>query len=227
MWPPNRLGGLRVPVGREIVEVDGTGTARAGQRFAPLVSGLEQADSICVDAHKWLNVPYDSAAILTRHIRLQAETFSSAATYLGEAGEDPDAVHLTPQNSRRFRALPLWMTLQAYGRGGYRELFEHSCDRAADLGHRIEIGAGFRLLAPVRVNVVCFTLDGPNASAAEVDDFLGRLNATGEVLMTGTQLDGVPGIRAAFTNWRTRTTDVERAWQAMQRCRVLISPKRA
>jgi glutamate/tyrosine decarboxylase-like PLP-dependent enzyme len=200
------------------LHVDGAfgALAATSPAFADRVAGLEHADSLCVDAHKWLNVPYDSAALLTPHRPLQAEVFSSAAAYLGDPGVAPDGVHLTPQNSRRFRALPLWMTLMAYGRQGHREIIERCCSHAADLGRRIDADPGLRLLAPVRLNIVCFTLESEPVTAEAVDDYLTRVNGTGEVLLTATQLDGTPAIRAAFSNWRTTPTDVDRAWAAMR-----------
>ncbi|MEU9420846.1 pyridoxal-dependent decarboxylase [Streptomyces sp. NPDC048272] len=181
---------------------------------AHLVDGLDASDSVCVDLHKWLNVPYDSAVQFTRRRDLQARVFQNAAAYLGPLGDHPDLVHLTPENSHRLRALAAWFTLHAYGREGHREIVERDIACARSLAEELSADPAFRILAPVRLNVVCLTLaEAPTAA---------RLTALREavradVFLTPTVYAGTPALRAAFSNWRTTKADVHRAAQALRK----------
>ncbi|MFD1932402.1 pyridoxal phosphate-dependent decarboxylase family protein [Nonomuraea mangrovi] len=188
--------------------------AALSAEHAHLLAALDQADSVCVDLHKWLNVPYDSAVHFTRRRDLQARVFQNAAAYLGPLGDTPDLVHLSPENSRRMRALATWFTLRAYGREGHKEIVERCLACARTLGQAVEATAGLRLLAPVRLNVVCFTLEHdptPQRLAALAEA------AAPEVFLTPTVLDGVPALRAAFSNWRTTPSDARRAADTLRR----------
>ncbi|MGN9787007.1 pyridoxal phosphate-dependent decarboxylase family protein [Nonomuraea sp. ZG12] len=181
---------------------------------AHLLDGLAEADSICVDLHKWLNVPYDSAIQLTRRRDLQARVFQNSAAYLGSPGDDPDFVHLTPENSRRLRALAAWFTLAAYGREGHAEIVRRDLALASRLGERIAAMPAYRLLAPVRLNVVCFTLAGDPTGIGRVAQ---AVTDSGEAFLTTTVYDGVPALRAAFSSWRTTEDDVDRVAKALSR----------
>lgn len=185
------------------------GFAACSPKHKHLLDGWEQADSITIDCHKWLNVPYESAFYLIKdeHKFLQVETFqNSNAPYLGDPLEDFNYLNFLPENSRRLRALPAWFTLMAYGREGYQDIVERNINLANKLGSYIDQSDNFELLAPVRLNTVCFTLsEDHNNSVA----FLERLNNTGKVFMTPTVFNGKKGIRAALVNWRTSEEDID------------------
>lgn len=198
------------------LHVDGAFGAFAAlcPEHAHLVAGIDQADSVCVDLHKWLNVPYDSAVQFTRRPDLQASVFSSAATYLGRPTDDPDFVHLTPESSRRLRALPAWCTLTAYGSEGHREIVARDVACARRLGEGLATEPGVRLLAPVRMNVVCFTV-GEHPTPERMRAIAEAVAASGETFITPTDLRGVPALRAALSNWRTTDADVDRMCAAI------------
>ena len=195
------------------------GFAACSPKYCSLVDGMELADSITIDAHKWLNVPYDSAMQFTRHHELQAEVFQNAAVYLGQEISSSNFVHLTPENSRRLRAMPSWFSLMAYGKQGYAEIVERNCQLAQLLGAQIDDSDAFELLAPVRLNGVCFTFatEADSVSLEVVKEYLNSLKAKGDVFLTPTVYNDIPAIRVSITNWRTTQEDVEIAWQAMRR----------
>lgn len=174
---------------------------------AHLVGALGEADSICVDLHKWLNVPYDSAVQFTRRRDLQARAFQNTAAYLGPRGDNPDFIHLVPESSRRLRALPAWFALKAYGRDGHAEIVQRDIALAARLGDRIAAMPAYRLLAPVRLNVVCFTLAEDPGRIGELTD---AIIDSGDAFLTPTVYEGTPALRAAFSNWRTTEADVDK-----------------
>nr|WP_206441976.1 pyridoxal-dependent decarboxylase [Streptomyces boncukensis] len=197
------------------------GFAALAPTHAHLVDGLGAADSVCVDLHKWLNVPYDAAVQFTRHRELQVRVFQNGAAYLDapEAAGDIDFAHLSPENSRRLRALPAWFSLTAYGREGHREIVERNLRCARLLGDRVTALPGLRLLAPVHLNIVCFTLDtgdGGPPGAERVHALARAVADSGEAYLTPTVHAGVPALRAAFSNWRTREEDVERVAAALR-----------
>ncbi|MFI9617012.1 pyridoxal phosphate-dependent decarboxylase family protein [Streptomyces sp. NPDC052023] len=198
------------------LHVDGAFGAFAGlvPSHASLVDGLEAADSLCVDLHKWLNVPYDSAVQFTRRPDLQVRVFQNAAAYLGPQSDVPDLVHLTPENSRRLRAMAAWFSLRAYGRDGHRSVVERCMTCATALGDAVSAIPELRLLAPVRLNVVCFTLAG-RPTAERLAALAERVRD--EVFLSPTVLDGVPALRAAFSNWSTTEDDVDRVAAALTR----------
>ncbi|MBK1898230.1 pyridoxal phosphate-dependent decarboxylase family protein [Chryseobacterium paridis] len=193
------------------------GFAACADNTKHLVEGWEFADSITIDCHKWLNVPYESALffIKEQYKILQVETFqNSNAPYLGDPLENFSYLNFLPENSRRLKALPAWFSLMAYGKNGYKEIVESNILLSQKFGKYIEDSNDFKLLAPVRLNTVCFTLKD-NAYQDKVNEFLEKLNNTGKVFMTPTFYNQHKGIRAAFVNWRTSEKDIELVFNIM------------
>lgn len=185
--------------------------AACSPTYKHLLTGWDGADSITVDCHKWLNVPYDSALYFSRkeHASLQIHTFQNTnAPYLGDPMENFSYANFGPENSRRFRALPAWFTLIAYGRQGYQEIVERNIALARRMGQLLEETGLFVLASPVRLNVVCFTLSADKGRSENISKLLQKLYESGRVFITPSQYAGTPCLRAALVNWRTQEEDI-------------------
>lgn len=200
--------------------IDGAfgGFAAVSEKYKHYVKGWEGADSITIDCHKWLNVPYESAFYLIKkeHINFQIETFqNSNAPYLGNALENFNYLNVLPENSRRLRALPVWFSLIAYGKEGFCDIIEKSTQLALHFANALIEDNNFELLAPIRLNNVCFTIKGDD-NQDKVSQFLAKLNDTGKVFMTPTVYENKKGIRASFVNWRTTEQDIKIVMEEMK-----------
>jgi glutamate/tyrosine decarboxylase-like PLP-dependent enzyme len=188
--------------------------AAVSPRTAHLVRGVERANSVISDAHKWLNVPYDCGFAFVRDGPALGQTFRVTAAYLPES--DADRPHLAgrgPESSRRSRGLAVWATLRAYGRRGYRELIERHLDLAQRLAERVDEAPDLERLADVPLNIVCFRYRPESVPEGELDELNARLGedvlADGRVYVGTTRYEGRVAFRPAIVNWRTREEDVD------------------
>ena len=181
----------------------------------PRLRGLERADSLAFDFHKWAQVPYDAGCILVRDGRAQADAFAQTLAYLsredrGAAANAPWPCDLGPDLSRGFRALKIWMTIAAYGADRMGKLVDQSCAVARHLAARIEAEPSLELLAPVTLNIVCFRL---RSGADDLDrlnaELVKDLHESGIAVPSTTVIDGRLAIRAAIVNHRTTARDVD------------------
>jgi len=191
------------------------GFAKCSPRYKHLVEGLEHADSITIDAHKWLNVPYDSAMHFTKHLALQFEVFKNSAPYLQANYSNSNFVHLTPENSQRLRALPTWFSLLSYGKKGYQEIVERNCALAISMATQIKNSEDFILLSEVILNGVLFTLKKDNLTSKDINAFVQRIKEDGRIFITPTLYREQPALRISISNWQTDSKDIEIAWQAL------------
>jgi len=183
-------------------------------RTAHLVKGIERADSVAVDGHKWLNVPYDSGFAFVRDHDLMAKSFRYSADYLPDTDDPrPTLGALGPESSRRARGFAVWATLKAYGREGQRRIVEHCLDNAQHLAQRVEASPDLELMAEVPLNIVAFRFNPGGKSEEELDRLNRRLGENvledGRFLVGTSKLGPRTIFRPAFSNWRTRTQDVD------------------
>jgi len=208
--------------------VDGAfgATAILAPSVTAQLKGLERADSLAFDFHKWLHVPYDAGCILVRDAELHRATFGSSAPYLtrmsrGLAGGAPWFTDFTLDLSRGFRALKIWFTMKEHGTRRLGEAIETNVRQARRLGEMVEADDAFELLAPVALNIVCFRYRRAGYGDEELDrlndELVIRLQESGLAVTSSTTVDGKRAIRANITNHRTRDEDLTFLLDALKR----------
>jgi len=187
--------------------------------LAPRLAGIEHADSIALDFHKWGQVPYDAGFLLVRDIERHRDAFAAPATYLrretrGLAAGAVWPCDLGPDLSRGFRALKTWFTLKTYGADKLGAIIAHCCALAKYLEARVLAEPRLELVAPVGLNIVCFRY-----RAEDVDRVNGEIvfsiQESGLAAPSTTVLDGRLAIRAAIVNHRTAAADIDRLLSAV------------
>lgn len=181
--------------------------------IAPRLAGIERADSIAFDFHKWGQVPYDAGFILIRDGSLHHDTFAAPSAYLrresrGMAAGSPWPCDFGPDLSRGFRALKTWFTIKVYGTDKMAAVISTTCQLAQYLKTCIDNHPQLELLAPVSLNIVCFrfrALDADMVNAHIVAD----LHESGIVAPSTTSVNGCVAIRAAIVNHRTSSKDID------------------
>jgi glutamate/tyrosine decarboxylase-like PLP-dependent enzyme len=181
--------------------------ARLTPRASRLAAGVERANSVISDGHKWLNVPYDCGFAFLRDPAPLHATFGFSAAYLpGDELPGPEA-------SRRARSLAVWTTLRAYGRSGYRAMVERHLDLAQRLAERVDASPALERLAEVPLNIVCFRFRPPGVDESGLDELNARIGRAlledGRVYVGTTRYEGRVAFRPAIVNWRTTAADVE------------------
>jgi glutamate/tyrosine decarboxylase-like PLP-dependent enzyme len=195
------------------VHVDGAFGLWAGasERLRPLVRGIERADSWATDAHKWLNVPYDSGIVFCAHPESHSAAMSATGSYLVFRDAERDQVHWNPEHSRRARGFTTYAALRALGRNGVEALLDRCCSRAQLFATRLD-GLGAEVLNDVVLNQVLFRF----ADDATTDLALESVQQSGEAWMGGTTWQGRRAIRVSVSNWQTTEHDVERTVDAFR-----------
>ena len=188
--------------------------ARLAPASAGVARGIERADSVTADAHKWLNVPFDCGFSFVADEEVLGRAFRMAADYfvIGDAAR-PDFGLRGPESSRRARALPVWATLAAYGRSGHRAMVERHLALARRLGALVDEAEDLERLAEVVLNIVAFRIRPPEVPEDRLDELNARAGELviedARVYVGTTRYRGRVAFRPALVNWRTTERDVD------------------
>ncbi len=216
--------------------VDGAFGALAAlsPELRPLVAGMERADSLAFDLHKWGYLPYEIACVLVRDAAAHRATFALTPSYLRDEGRGVIAGGLPfadrgPELTRGFKALKVWMTLKAEGVGRIADVIEQNVAQAREFAERVARIPGVVVVAPVSLNIVCFRV-APEGTTPEQQDALNkelllRIQEEGLAVPSGSQLGGRYILRVACTNHRSRWSDFEALLEGVSRIAAALGSK--
>jgi glutamate/tyrosine decarboxylase-like PLP-dependent enzyme len=185
--------------------------AAASPRYAHLTQGVAEADSWATDAHKWLNVPYDSGLAFVRDAENLRAAMSITAAYLPQ-GEHREPSQYVPELSRRARGIEVWAALKSLGRSGLAELIEGNCRCARRFAEGLA-AAGFEILNEAVLNQVLVSFGTPH----ETERVIRAIQEDGTCWCGGTVWQGRTAMRISVSSWATTETDVDRSLEAMVR----------
>ena len=186
--------------------------------------GIELADSIAFDFHKWLHVPYDAGCVLVRDGALHRATFAGGGPYItrmprGLAAGDPWFTDFGPDLSRGFRALKVWFTIKEHGTQALARAMERNCEQAQLLAGLVRESGLFHLAAPVTLQIVCFRPHLPDMTPAGADaltdEAVIRIQESGLAVLSSTTIDGRRAMRVCITNHRTNDGDLHMLMAAL------------
>jgi glutamate/tyrosine decarboxylase-like PLP-dependent enzyme len=206
-----------VPAARDAgawVHVDGAFGlwAKAAASRRALVAGVERADSWATDAHKWLNVPYDSGLAFVREPDALRAAMAITAEYLPSGDGVRNPSDFTPELSRRARGVEIWAALRTLGRAGIAEIVDRNCRQARRFAERL-LAAGFAILNDVALNQVLVSFGDDTRTR----DVIERIQADGTCWCGVTVWQGRTAMRISVSSWATTDEDVERSADAMIR----------
>jgi aromatic-L-amino-acid decarboxylase len=197
------------------------GSAALIPEYRSMLDGVERADSLVVNPHKWMFVPMDLSVLFLRDESIVRRAFSLVPEYLTTPEKGVvNYMDYGLQLGRRFRALKLWFVLRHFGAEGIRKRLRHHIALAQEFAGWVRAEPDWQVLAPHPLSVVCFRYapSGPDETTLETlnAELLAEVNATGEVFLSHTKVDGRYALRLAIGNLRTQRSDVEHAWNLLK-----------
>jgi glutamate/tyrosine decarboxylase-like PLP-dependent enzyme/RimJ/RimL family protein N-acetyltransferase len=193
--------------------------AAASPRFRHLVAGVDRADSWATDAHKWLNVPYDSGLVFTRNPEAHGQAMAVSASYLQRGGGRSPS-DWVPESSRRARGFAVWAALRSLGRNGVATLVERCCDHARAFADRLAAEPGVEVLNDVVLNQVLVRFADDDATTRDV---VRRVQEEGTCWLGGTGWHGRAAMRISVSSFRTTSDDVDRSVAAILEAAAAVS----
>jgi glutamate/tyrosine decarboxylase-like PLP-dependent enzyme len=193
--------------------------AAASPRYRHLVAGSERADSWATDAHKWLNVPYDSGFVFCRRPEAQAEAMAVAASYLQRGGGRSPS-DWVPESSRRARGFAVWAALRALGRSGITDLIDRCCEHAQSFAELLGAEPEVEILNDVVLNQVLVRFGDDDETTREV---VRRVQEDGTCWLGATDWQGRAAMRISVSSFRTTSADVERSVGAILEAAAAVS----
>jgi glutamate/tyrosine decarboxylase-like PLP-dependent enzyme len=181
---------------------------------------VEEADSWAVDAHKWLNVPYDSGVAIVRDPALLARAVGTSASYLVRNTGLRDGVDFVPEFSRRGRGTPVYAALRAMGRRGVEAVVDRCCALARRFAQRLQRSPGVQVLNEVVLNQVLVRFDPPDGGDADAftREVIARVQTDGTCWLGGSRWKNQDVMRISVSGWSTTEEDVDRSAAAILRC---------
>ena len=194
--------------------------AAASARTRALVRGVESADSWALDAHKWLNVPYDSGVAIVRDADVMRGTMGSQASYLVRSTGLRDGVDYGPEFSRRGRGTPVYAVLRSLGRSGVEELVDRCCALARRFAEQLARAPRVQVLNDVVLNQVLVRFEPPGGGEADAftQEVVSRVQQDGTCWLGGSVWKGRQVMRISVSGWSTTEADVDRSVAAILRC---------
>jgi glutamate/tyrosine decarboxylase-like PLP-dependent enzyme len=185
------------------------------------VTGLADADSWTTDAHKWLNVPYDSGIVIVRDVAAHHAAMTlGAAYYVETAGGERDNYNWVPESSRRARGFAVYAALRSLGRSGLADMIDRGCSLARRMADGLRGGPGVTILNDVVLNQVLVRFDPPGGGDADAFTraVIAAVQVDGTCWLGGTTWHGIAAMRISVSNWSTTEADADMSVEAILRC---------